>query len=178
MKTALRPALVTAICLLTHSLPATIMVPLTVEDLSQRAELVLHGTVRGQHCLTDAEGRIYTKIELLVSEVWKGRLATNYFVLVHGGGTVGNLTTVVGGQAAYEVGEEIVAYLQLNQRGEGVSIGLAQGKFHVWQDAATGEKFAHNLFHGQPKAAEGQPAGKPARLSLGELKRHALGGKQ
>lgn len=159
------------------------MVPLSVESLTQRAELILHGTVVRKGCLKDPEGRIYTKIEFKVSEVWRGTLSTNTFVIVHAGGTVGDERMVVDGEAGYEVGEELVLFLRRNQRGEGVSIGLAQGKFNVWQDGSTGEQFAHNLFHGRPKGKEtpGQTAlrataGKPARLGLRELRNRATGG--
>lgn len=165
------------------SLRATIMIPLSVEDLTQRAELVLHGTVESKVCLKDPDGNIITKLGFQVAEVWKGNLSTNYFTIIHGGGTVDGLTTVVGGQAEYEIGEEVVVYLRLNERGEGVSIGLAQGKFHVWKADQTGEKFAHNLFHGEPKKSEPPAqaqlraaAGKPARLGLQELRNRTTGG--
>lgn len=183
MKSLLRFFLLPALCLTPLLLRATIMIPLSVEELSQRAELVLHGTVESKACLKDPEGNIITKIGFKVAEVWKGQLATNYFTIIHGGGTVDGLTTVVGGQAEYQMGEEVVVYLRLNDRGEGFSIGLAQGKFNVWQDALSGEKFAHNLFHGTPKLEESvaaaklrAAAGKPTRLGLAELRTQTSGG--
>lgn len=167
----------TIVLLASQQLRATIMVPLDLGELTGRAELILHGTVTSRMCLKDSEGRIYTKIKFDVSEVWKGAFSNKVFVIVHGGGIVGDERTVVDGEANYEVGEELVAFLRLNQRGEGVSIGLAQGQFHVWKDAGSGEKFVHNLFHGKPKDAESPPqaafraaAGKPARLGLMELR--------
>ena len=175
--------LLTVLSLAPRSLQATTMIPLSVETLSQRAELVLRGTVESKSCLKDPEGNIITKIGFKVAEVWKGQLATNYFIIIYGGGTVDGLTTVVSGQADYQIGEEVVAYLRLNERGEGFSIGLAQGKFHVWQDEQTGEKFAHNLFHGKPKQEEPPAAarlraaaGKPKRLGLSELHTRTTGG--
>lgn len=172
-----------AICLVSLSVHATIMVPLPVEDLSQRAELILHGTVQSKACLKDADGNIITRISFKVSEVWKGNLTTNTFTIIHGGGTVDGLTTVVAGQAEYQIGEEVVVFLRLNERGEGVSIGLAQGKFRVWKNDATGEKFTHNLFHGKPKEAEDSShaalraaAGKPDLLGLQNLRSRATGG--
>jgi hypothetical protein len=182
MRLFLRFFLLTAICLLPLALRATIMIPLSVENLGQRAELILHGTVVGKSCLKDPEGRIYTRIEFKVNEVWKGTLSTNTFVIVQAGGTVGDERTVVDGEASYEVGEELISFLRLNQRGEGVSIGLAQGKFTVWKDGATGGRFAYNLFHGRTKGDEiseqattRATAGKPARLGLQELLNRATG---
>ena len=106
MRSFPRFILPSAILLFSLSLRATIMVPLAVEDLAQRAELVLRGTVTGKVCLKDPEGRIYTKIQFNVTEVWKGGLTTNTFAIVHAGGTLGDEHAVVDGEASYEVGEE------------------------------------------------------------------------
>jgi len=165
------------------SLQATILVPLALEELAQHAEIIVQGTVISKTCLKDPEGRIFTRIGFKVSEVWKGNLPTNTFTIVQAGGTVGDERTVVEGEANYEVGEELVSFLRLNQRGEGVSIGLCQGKFDVWQDTTTGEKFAYNLFHGRSKAGE-SPGNAAARigtkatnrLSLRELRTRTVGG--
>ena len=173
MKPLIRLGVIIALCLSPHFAPATLMVPLALEELSQRAELIIRGTVTSKVCLKDPEGRIYTRIEFKVSEVWKGTSATNAFTIVHAGGTVGDERTVVDGEATYEIGEELVSFLRLNQRGEGVSIGLAQGKFSVWKDDATGETFVYNLFHGEPKGAE-SPASNALRLAAGKSKRLAL----
>lgn len=174
-----RLALALAFGLPALTLTAALMSPLPVEELTQRAELILHGTVTSKTCQRSPEGRIYTRVELLVGEVWKGSLTTNTFALVHSGGTVGNLRAKVSGQVSYEVGEEVVAFLVVNSRGEGVTLGLAQGKFHVWKDKATGEKFAHNLFHGatERSASANDKEGKNSeRLALKDLGTRAKGG--
>jgi len=166
---------VLAVLLAAPPLPATQMIPLSLAELTARAELVLRGTVTSKTCLRDDAGRIYTRVELNVTEIWKGTLATNRFTLVHGGGVLGGQRAEVGGQADYQPGAEVVAFLVINPRGEGVSLGLSQGKFDLWSDAATGEKMARNLFHGGPPrgaaAARGiSPAG-GGGLTAAELKR-------
>jgi hypothetical protein len=165
---------------LTSSLRAVQMDPLTIEAMAEQSALILRGTVLSRTCLRDPVGRIYTKVELDVAEVWKGTLATNRFTVVHGGGILGEEKAVVSGQAEYEPGEEVVVFLVLNQRGEGVTRGLAQGKFHVWEDA--GEQFASNPFHGRKEnrgpAAKHNPASDKPPLRLSELKRRAQGGGQ
>ena len=164
------------LCLTLGKVSAALMTPLPVEELAQRADLIVHGTVTSKVCERTAEGRIITRIELDVAEVWKGNLTTNRCTIVHGGGTVGNRRAEVSGQVEYAVGEEVVAFLVRNDRGEGVTLGLAQGKFHVWKDHKTGEKLTHNIFHGTTERETGSDEKKSAKLALKELARVAKGG--
>jgi len=151
------------------------MTPLAVEEIAREANLVLHGVVAAKTCVRDPDGRIVTRLQLQVTETWKGTLQTNSLTIVHGGGQVGRIRSEVSGQVEYVVREEVVVFLMLNQRGEGVTIGLAQGKFHVWKDKDTGEKFAHNIFHGKPEEPIGQAKGKAKRLGLRELANRVKG---
>src|SRR5205814_338429 len=122
-----------------------------------------------------------TKVELQIAEVWKGSLSTNRIAVVHGGGILGGVKTIVSGQVEYGIGEEVVAFLVVNPRDECVTLGLAQGKFHIRQDPGTGERLAHNLFHGESDS-RGQAVARSDRLStqrrltLAELKRRVRGG--
>jgi hypothetical protein len=155
-------------------LRATHLRPLSIEQLAQKSHLILHGTVLSKSCQRDPEGRIYTKVELQITESWKG--SKDRFVLVHGGGVLGNESSEAVGQESYEVGEEVVAFVVLNQRGEGVTLGLAQGKFRIWVDPASGEKMAHNPFHGHAPQTDGAKAPTSKKsLSLLELKQRVKG---
>jgi hypothetical protein len=145
--------LVLAFSLVSANLPAVLMKSLPIEELSKKADLVVLGTVSSKSCQRDESGRIYTKIELRVREVWKGATADSPFIIYQGGGTVGNERMVVSGEAEYVIGEEVVAFLVINARGQPITLALAQGKFHVWLDNQTGEKLAHNVFHGAPESA-------------------------
>jgi len=153
-------------------------IPLPVEELAARAQLVVRGTVLTKSVQRDEAGRIYTRVELSVAEVWKGSLATNRFTVVHGGGVLGEQRARVSGQVEFQVGEEAIAFLVLNPHGEGVCLGLAQGKFEIWRDTASGEQFARNPVFGGPSpaaAARGKQQAAPAvpsnwRLKVGDLK--------
>jgi hypothetical protein len=151
------------------SIQANEMIPLPVTTLSSKADLVLEGRVVSSTVQRDPQGRIYTKIDLQVAEVWKGNLGTNHFTIVHGGGVLGEERATVTGQVEYSIGEEVVTFLVLNQRGEGVTIGLCQGKFHVWQNTVTGEKMVNNPFHGQPQSSLSNPKA-TKQLTLSTLK--------
>ena len=157
-------------------------VPLSIEDMAAHADLVVRGKVVEKQCLQDNAGRIYTRIDLEVFETWKGSVASNHLSVVHGGGIVGKKQARVSGQAEYSLGEEVVVFLIRNSRGEGVTLGLAQGKFEIGTDPSSGDKLVRNLFHGQ--ATSGSGAGStlearvPERVTLPALKEKVQGGQQ
>jgi hypothetical protein len=167
-------------CVLAPSLRAIQFTPLSIEQLTKESTLVVRATVLSKSCQRDPAGRIFTKVELEVAEIWKGSLPTNRFTVVHGGGILGDRKATVSGQVEYALGEEVVAFLVLNHRGEGVTLGLAQGKFQIRQEAGTGERLAHNLFHGETGSrSQGVSTGDRLptqhRLTLAELKRRVRG---
>ena len=167
-------------CFLAPVLRAIEFTPLSIEQLAKESALVVRATVLSKSCQRDPAGHIFTKVELEVAEIWKGSLPTNRFTVVHGGGILGDRKATVSGQVEYALSEEIVAFLVLNHRGEGVTLGLAQGKFLIQQDAGTGERLVHNLFHGE-SGSRGQVVSAPdrlptqRRLTLAELKRRVRG---
>src|SRR5262245_18124243 len=161
-------------CLLAPSLRAIQLAPLSLEQLAKESAPIVQGTVLSKSCQRDPAGRIFTKVELGIVEVWKGSLATNRFTVVQGGGILGDRKATVSGQVEYALGEEVVAFLVLNDRGEGVTLGLAQGKFQIRQEAGTGERVVHNLFHSEPvtrKQRLSDPIPTQRPLTLAELKR-------
>jgi len=166
------------LCFAAIDLHSTDFRPLSIEQLSGRAAMFLHGKVVGKSVHRDAEGRIYTKVDLEVNEAWKGPSRGKHFTLVHAGGVLGEEWSMASGQEEYNVGEEVVAFVVLNRRGEGVTVGLSQGKFHVSADAVSGEKRVHNLFHGHAADSAGEKHSdgvKRSAFPLVELKRRVQG---
>ena len=167
-------------CALAPGLRAIQFTPLSIEQLTQESALVVQGTVQSRSCQRDSAGRIFTKVELAVAEIWKGSLRTNRFTVVHGGGILGDRKATVSGQVEYGIGEEVVAFLVFNQRGEGVTLGLAQGKFSIGTDAETGERFVHSPFHGEHatrhrSVSELATPTTQRRLTLAALKKRVRG---
>src|SRR5437867_8104225 len=89
-------------------------VPLSVEHLTAKAHVILHGTVREKICLRDPAGRIYTKVSVEVHENWKGagnparedaRPTLRTFMVVQAGGTIGEQRMEVDGQENLEIAE-------------------------------------------------------------------------
>ena len=129
---------------------ATQFLPLPIEELARSADVVLRGEVISRRCDRDARGRLTTHIELAVSEVWKGP-PTGRFTVVQAGGTLGEERQTIIGQAEYRIGEEVVAFLAVNRFGEGVTLGLAHGKFSLTR-SPEGELRAQSAFHGHASA--------------------------
>jgi hypothetical protein len=157
------------------SAQATLFIPLSLGDLTKKADLVVHGLVLAKHSEADSQGRIFTKVDLQVIEVWKGEVKSSPLTVVHGGGELNGRRSMVTGQVDYQPGQETVAFLVRNGRGEAVTLGLAQGQFQVWKDAVTGEKLARNIFLGggssNTNAIQRLDGGAGTRLTLDGLKR-------
>lgn len=155
----------------THAAGVT---PLPVEILAAKATWVVRGRVESLEATRGSDGRMTTRVEVPVTEVWKGT-PTNRIGVVLAGGILGNRRVSVIGQAEFRVGEEVVLFLIPNERGEGVIVELAQGKFALHKDDS-GTLWVSNGVLGTasapdskvpsaPSAAEKSPAN-PARVLL------------
>jgi hypothetical protein len=148
---------------------AVLMRPMSLEELTTNAQMVVHGKVLSKTVQRDNDGQIITRVELEVIETVKGSVKEPRVFIVQSGGVLGDEVTTVSGQEHYAVGEEVVAFLVLNRRGEGVTLGLAQGKFDVEEDKDTKARVARNPFHGRaPKTQRNV-------LTLAELKQRVKG---
>ena len=61
---------------------AATQLPLTIETLADKAEAVVHGKVTGMICKRDATGRIFTEVQLKLTETLKGKPSGEEFRLV------------------------------------------------------------------------------------------------
>lgn len=154
-----------------------VMLPLSIKELSHQADIIVQGVVTNKVCLQDEAGRIYTRVDLQITETLKGKEVGDSMSVVHGGGTLGDRRVEVSGQVEYGIGQEVLAFLVLNPKGQAVTLGLCQGKFEIWQDGTTGEKFACNPFHGTQPSTSAETARQsvasapsPVRLGLNALK--------
>lgn len=155
MRSSALGLVVLALVLVTMSmsarLSAVLVEPMSIAELTKQADIILRGKVLSRTCEPSPGTQILTRVEIEVHEVWKGANPGARFQVVLAGGTLGNRRVVVPGQATYTPGEEIVAFLRKNDRGEGVTLSLCQGKFEIFTDA-TGKSFARNMFHGNGPA--------------------------
>lgn len=117
---------------------ATVARALDLEGLAVRADEVIRGTVVDQRSRWDEDGRlIVTEVEVLVDGCLKGACEAELVTVRTLGGTIGDLTMQVHGVARYDLGEEVLLYLERPdpERALRRTVGMAQGKFRlVWED--------------------------------------------
>ena len=150
------------------STSASPFIPITIDRLSIDSDLIVHGNVIGKTVQKDDQGRIYTKVQLDINEVWKGKVSSKPFTIVHSGGVLGNRWSSAEGEVSYKLGEEIVVFLMLNSRGEGVTVGMQQGKFQVLVGDPANTQYVRSLFHGGKPPTKGENKGYrfPTQLPL------------
>jgi hypothetical protein len=124
---------------------ASIVVPLDLSELVQRADLIAHGDVGRQDSSWEG-GRIITRTVVRLRAALKGAAAKEIVVRTTGG-VVHGIGQILHGEAKLVPGEEVVLFLRA-EGGEYRSVGLAQGKFQIVTDAKTGESHARQELGG------------------------------
>jgi hypothetical protein len=138
---------------------AATVVPQSLEQLTDRATVVVRATVASQESSrAPGPAGIYTFSELRVVEALKGS-PPEVVRVRQAGGTVGRETVQLSGDAVLAPGEEVLVFLACRaEQASCAVVGLAQGKFHL-QPAADGSvqasrDFAQTEFvHGEPPSA-------------------------
>jgi hypothetical protein len=127
---------------------ATIVIRAGVEDLTDKATVVVRGEVTHVESLwNEAHTTIQTKARIRVAAVLKGEAGAE-IVATFPGGQVGEDRMKVSGVPAFEKGEEVVIFLWKNRDGDYLPLGLNQGKFRIETDPRTGERTAKNSLKG------------------------------
>ena len=112
-------------------LHATLVPRMSVEQMIDDSELIVHGTVlRSWSGWDRARQFIWTHYELQVSDTMKG-LPSVKLVVSEPGGIVGETGMQIAVAPRYEVGEEVVLFLSRTPIGHLRSCGWGQGKFGV-----------------------------------------------
>lgn len=112
---------------------ATSIVPMSVEELTARAQMVVEGRALEQWSQWDTnEHLIYTYTRFAVSRRLKGGAADS-IVVRQMGGTAGGYTQIVSGVRHWQVGEDAVLFLRPSVANDGslAVVGLMQGNFRV-----------------------------------------------
>jgi hypothetical protein len=133
--------------------------PLSIDELCQRAELVLIGrvvAVAGEW--NDARTVIQTRVQVVAEESLKGPARAKERVeLVQLGGKVGEITSAVGGAPSFSVGERVLLFISRKPDGVLGLVGQFQGKFQVETDPVTKAELAVRRLPGLDKVLDRIP---------------------
>ena len=101
-----------AALLISSSALATVVLALSMEELTARAPLIVHAVAQGSNVAWDEpHAKIWTWTELVVTETLKGD-TTKALVVKQPGGVVGEVGMEVSGVATFKPGEEVVLFLE------------------------------------------------------------------
>ncbi len=128
-------ALALTLVFVTGTARATVVVPLTLAQQVQRADLVVRATVGAQHsAYVPARGAILTWTTLRVTETLKGQ-APSTLLLRQMGGVANGMEEMVPGDAHLSQGQDVLVFLH-REGGTVFLLALAQSCYFV--DQATG----------------------------------------
>lgn len=110
---------------------ASTFVPMTDATLVSSSAAIVVGTVRQIASVELADGAIATDVEVDVTTILKGALASNTLTVRAPGGQVAERVEWVFGAPQFYVGEEVVLFLVRSARGWWQTNALAMGKFGI-----------------------------------------------
>jgi len=152
------------------SLRATMVPRMSLEEVVDASESIVHGTVaRTWSAWDEGHKYIWTHYEIQVADKLKGS-APDTIVVSEPGGVVGETELQIVGTPRYEKGEEVVLFAERTPLGYLRTCGWGQGKFSVVRSAPSGTITVRTAAKGiqvvdRPSATESKPKGTP----LGEV---------
>lgn len=112
---------------------STVVEPLNISELAAQSHRVVRATVVARYVLPHRgdRGEIYTRVELQVREYLLGD-GPGQITVQQLGGQIGDLRMVISGNAEFEVGQEVIVFLDYAPEFElHYVVGLAQGLFVI-----------------------------------------------
>ena len=116
----------------------------TLENLVRSADLVATGHVSDIWTARDAATSwIYTYVTVDITEVLRGSIDERRIVLKQLGGTVGDESMVVFGQASFTLGEDVLFFAETRPRDRSLyTASQWQGKWSIERDSVTAARVA------------------------------------
>lgn len=170
-----------ACLLLLASVPsgATTMIQQDTRELVRGSQDIVVGNVVSTRARLDDSGRrIVTEVVVEVTQSLKGE--KQHLTLVQLGGELYGMRYTVPGAPLFRSGEEALIFVWRDAHGQAQVNGLAQGKFEIQRDPATGERLIQRNAPGfavkdvrtlHPLAAGESAPQLPLRRMIGEIER-------
>lgn len=135
------PAALLALAALAAPLGATTVVPMDTRALVSRSNDIVIGEVLAVRSRWNEDrSRIVTDVTLRVDQTLKGG-ASGELTLTQIGGEVDGLRYTVEGAPRFSAGEQALLFAWRDRAGRPQVSGLAQGKFDIRRDPATGARW-------------------------------------
>jgi hypothetical protein len=134
MKRTLFTILLSGLLLSASLASATIVRSMSLDEMTRTADVVIRATVENRASnWNDERTRIYTITTLRVAHTLKGPVSVGEQIRIRQiGGSVGEITQMVSGNARFTHGEEVLVFLDRDAvQGLHYVIGMAQGKYTV-----------------------------------------------
>ena len=111
---------------------ASIVISLTLEDLTLQADLIVLGRCEEVHgTWNEDRSMIFTYITLSSEKCLKSSLCPSQVKIRHLGGAVNDTNMKVVGVPSFQKGERVILFLKGSSEGYYRIIGLSQGKFSI-----------------------------------------------
>jgi hypothetical protein len=167
-----RIAKTTLLLLIAAAAMATVVKPMSVEELTAKSSVVLVGQATQTWTAWNPQHtRIYTYSRVKASSALKGA-QPDTVVVKQIGGSADGYTQHIAGVQAMRTGEKAVLFLRLSEARDGtyVIVGLMQGHFRIARDSATGQTVVSNGVMGAEEiSGQTVKSYRGARLSLSEM---------
>jgi hypothetical protein len=125
---------------------ATTVVRLNLEQLVQRADLIVQGQVQSVYCQWDEERRlVFTYISIRVDEPLKGE-RRQWVLIRQVGGSMGTIRMSVAGVPQFKSGEMAIIFLKSQDDSTFQVVGMNQGLYEIVEDVAVSNVFGVDLF--------------------------------
>ena len=143
--------------------------------LGAESSSVVRGEVIDLSARWNASGtRILTQIDLRIDDSYKGGNRSTLRVL-QAGGSLDGVRMTVHGAASFELGEQVLLFVEANDRGDHRLAGFSQGKFRLVEDPVSGEWIAERASIDAELIGAKSKADGALRLRLSELLEQSLG---
>jgi hypothetical protein len=159
-------ALALALALVAPPAGATQVLHQTLRDLTVGSSDIVVGQIEGmQSHWNAAHTRILTDVTVRVSESLKGAGSAT-LTLTQLGGDLDGFRYAVAGSPLFRPGEQALLFVWRDAKGQAQVNGLAQGKFDITTDAATGARTVQRVAEGlrirEVTRLSAVPGGQPA----------------
>lgn len=159
--------LIALVCMAACIAQATMVKPMSVEELTSEASTVIEGqAVETWTSWNATHSRIYTFTRVRVSKTLKGS-PSETVVVKQLGGSADGYTQHVSGVRAMQTGEDALLFLRPSEAHDGtmVVVGLMQGHFRFARDTQTGSTIVNNGVMGAEEMQSNSRTVRPYRGS-------------